>query len=266
MGLKDFLALPNDSQKKTIGVALALCLACSVLVSGAAVVLKPIQEQNKALDKKKNILAIAGLQEDGKSVDEIFDAKVEARVVDLATGEYVDSVDASTFDANAAAADPAQNVVLTKEQDIASIKRRAKYATVYLVKEGDQLKKVILPVHGYGLWSTMYGFLALGEDVNTVVGFGFYAHGETPGLGGEVDNPNWKAQWPNKQIFDKDGNVAIKLMKGGVNPSSAGAINQVDGLSGATLTSDGVTRLLQYWLGDHGFGNYMKKLRSGGAA
>lgn len=266
MNVKEFLALPNDSKVKTVGVALALCLGCSILVSGAAVALKPIQEQNKSLDKKKNILAIAGLNEAGKSIDEIFDSKVEARVVDLATGEYTTEVDPKTFDANAASADPKQNVVLTKEQDIASIKRRAKYATVYLVKEEGKLKKVILPVHGYGLWSTMYGFLALGPDVNTVVGFGFYSHGETPGLGGEVDNPNWKAQWPNKQIFDKDGKLAVELVKGGVNPSNPKAIHQVDGLSGATLTSDGVTRLLRYWLGDHAFGPYIQKLQNGGEA
>ena len=178
--VRDFLDMPNDSTQKTIIVATLLCLVCSVLVSGAAVMLKPIQEQNKALDKKKNILQIAGLMEEGKTVEELFD-QVEARVVELESGNYAKDVDPNTFDARAAAVDPSQNVVLTKEQDIASIKRRAKYATVYLVRGAkDKVEKIILPVSGYGLWSTLHGFMSLSSDANTITGFGFYEHAETP--------------------------------------------------------------------------------------
>ncbi|MGB0847872.1 MAG: Na(+)-translocating NADH-quinone reductase subunit C [Thiolinea sp.] len=258
--VRDFLEMPNDSTQKTVIVATLLCLVCSVLVSGAAVVLKPIQEQNKALDKKKNILQIAGLMEEGKTIEELF-SQVEARVVELETGDYAKDIDPAVFDARAAAVDPSQNVVLTKEQDIASIKRRAKYATVYLVRDAkDKVEKIILPVSGYGLWSTLHGFMSLSSDANTVTGFGFYEHAETPGLGGEVDNPKWKALWSGKQVFDDQGNVALDVVKS-ANPDSP---HHIDALSGATLTSNGVKNLVHYWAGEHGFGPYLQKARSGG--
>jgi Na+-transporting NADH:ubiquinone oxidoreductase subunit C len=262
--IQQFLALPNDSKVKTIGVALALCLVCSIAVSTAAVALKPVQEANKLLDKKRNILQIAGLEQPGKSVEEAF-KQVQAKVVDLQTGEYVEGINPDTFDARAASVDPKQNVVLTKEQDIASIKRRAKYATVYLVKDVQgKLQKLILPVHGYGLWSTLYGFLALQADANTVVGLGFYEQAETPGLGGEVDNPTWKAKWPGKQVFDTNGKVAIRVMKGAAPDGDPKALHEVDALSGATLTSRGVDNLIHFWLGENGFGPYLQKVRHGG--
>lgn len=258
--IRRFLDMPNDSTQKTIIVATLLCLVCSVLVSGAAVALKPIQDANKALDKKRNILQIAGLMEEGKSVDELF-GQIDSKVVNLATGDYVADIDPATFDARAAAVDPKQNVVLTKEQDIASIKRRAKYATVYLVRDPKgAVQKIILPVSGYGLWSTLYGFLSLDKDANTITGFGFYEHAETPGLGGEVDNPNWKALWTGKQLFDEQGNIGLDIVKSAVPDHQF----QVDGLSGATLTSNGVENLVHYWVGEHGFGPYLQKARSGG--
>ncbi len=258
--IRKFLDMPNDSTQKTIAVAATLCLVCSVLVSGAAVVLKPVQDANKALDKKQNILKIAGLVQEGKTVDEMF-AQVEAKVVDLATGEYVTDIDPATFDARAAAVDPAQNVVLTKEQDIASIKRRAKYATVYLVRDAaGAVEKIILPVNGYGLWSTLYGFVSLSSDANTITGFGFYEHAETPGLGGEVDNPKWKALWSGKKLFDENGAFALDIVKS----STPGNEYQVDALSGATLTSNGVENLVRFWAGENGFGPYLQKVRSGG--
>ena len=264
--IQKILALPNDSRKKTFIVAFALCLICSIAVSAAAVMLKPVQDKNKLLDKQRNIVAIAGLAQTGMSVDEAF-KQVEAKVVDLKTGEYIDNIDPKTFDARAAAVDPKQNIVLTKDQDIASIKRRAKYATVYLVKDAQgQLQKIILPIHGYGLWSTLYGFLALQGDANTVVGLGFYEHAETPGLGGEVDNPQWKAQWVGKKVFDEQGNIAIRVTKSPVAEADPRAVYDIDALSGATLTSNGVNNLVHFWLGADGFGPYLEKLRQGGGA
>ncbi|MFI0398141.1 MAG: Na(+)-translocating NADH-quinone reductase subunit C [Thiolinea sp.] len=264
--ISDILALPNDSKKKTYIVAFVLCLICSIAVSSAAVMLKPVQDKNKQLDKQRNIVAIANLAQKGMSVDQAF-AQVEAKVVDLQTGDYVDDIDAKTFDARAAAVDPKQNLVLSKDQDLASIKRRAKYATVYLVKdEQGKLQKVILPISGYGLWSTLHGFLALQGDVNTIVGLGFYEHAETPGLGGEVDNPDWKAQWVGKKAFDDQGNIAIRITKSPVAETDPRAVYDIDALSGATLTSNGVNNAVHFWLGSDGFGPYLQKLRQGGGA
>ena len=260
--IKDMLALPNDSTKKTIFIALATCLVCSVLVSVAAVALKPMQEANKAYDKKRNILQIAGLMEEGKSVEELFQ-QIEPRVVNVETGEYVADVDATTYDQRKASNDPAQNVLVDSSDDIAGIKRRAKYASVYLVKDGDAVKSYILPIKGYGLWSTLYGFIALEADAKTVVGLGYYEHAETPGLGGEVDNPGWKAKWIGKEVYGADNQVLIDVVKGAVDPANKNAINQVDGLSGATLTSRGVENMLHYWLGEQGFAPYLNKVAGG---
>jgi Na+-transporting NADH:ubiquinone oxidoreductase subunit C len=254
----------NDSIKKTLFVAFSLCIVCSVIVSTAAVVLKPAQEVNKTLDRKRNILAAAGMLQEGKSVEEQFE-QVTARVVDLRTGQFTDEVDPAEYDQRAAAKDPDTSERLSVEDDLAKISRRADYAIVYLVEDaGGKVDKVILPVHGYGLWSTLYGFIALESDANTVAGLGFYEHGETPGLGGEVDNPRWKAFWPGKQVY-KDGQVEIGLIKGSVDPSSAKAPWQIDGLAGATLTANGVTNLVQFWLGENGFQPFLNNLKSGEA-
>jgi Na+-transporting NADH:ubiquinone oxidoreductase subunit C len=251
----------SDSIRKIIIVAFSLCIVCSIVVSTAAVILKPAQQANRDLDRKRNILAAAGMDEEGKSVEELFQ-RIEARYVDLRSGEFAEEVPAG-YAQRKASKDPQLSMDL--EQDIADIGRRAHYAEVYLVQgSGGELDKLILPVHGYGLWSTLYGFVALEADMNTVAGLGFYEHGETPGLGGEVDNPRWKAQWPGKKVY-RDNEVALALAKGSVDPDSPQAPWRVDGLSGATLTSRGVTNLVQFWLGDKGFGPFLDKLKTGDA-
>ena len=254
------LSLGNDSLEKTIAIALSLCFVCAILVSVAAVALRPLQIENKAMDMKKNILDVAGLLQDGTDIHEAFESKIEAKLVDMATGDYIDG-DVLAYDQRKAAKDPEQNISLTTAQDIAGIKRRAKIAKVYLVKEGESLKSIILPVHGYGLWSTMYGFLALDADGQTVQSINFYDQGETPGLGAEVVNPNWRALWKGKKVYDESGNVSLALIKGLVDNSKPGSEFQVDGLAGATLTSVGVTNLVKYWMSQEGFAAYLEKVR-----
>ena len=260
-GFKRMLALPNDSPTKTVFVAVALCLVCSILVSTAAVGLKPLQQANASLDLKRNLLLAAGLvegREAAKEVEALFEQNVQTKVVDLAGGEFTDEVDPATFDQRKAAQDPTLSEAIPPDEDIASIKRRAKYANVYFIKDGENVTQVIFPVHGYGLWSTLYGFIALENDLKTVSGLKFYEHGETAGLGAEVDNPNWLAQWPGKAAFDDSGNAIISVAKGSAdNPE-----HEVDGLAGATLTGRGVANMLQYWLGEQGFGPFLANLRS----
>ena len=257
------LALSNDSLEKTIAVALSLCFVCAILVSLAAVALRPLQIENKAMDMKKNILDVAGLLQDGTDIHTAFAEQIEAKLVDVATGDYVDG-DIEAYDQRKAAKDAAQNVVLTRAQDIASIKKRAKIAKVYLVKDGETITSIILPVHGYGLWSTMYGFLALDADGQTVQSINFYDQGETPGLGAEIVNPNWRALWKGKKVYSEDGAVALGLIKGLVDNSKAGSEFQVDGLAGATLTSVGVTNLVKFWMSQEGFAAYLDKVKTKG--
>lgn len=257
----------KESTGRTLLVALAVSLVSSVFVAGAAVSLKPEQIENRQLDKQRSILSIAGLGDadmSSREVKEIFASRIRARVVDLQTGEYSDAHDPALFDPLKAARDPKLSDALAGGQDIALIKRRERFTTVYMVEQDGKLESLILPVRGYGLWSTLHGFVALKSDLDTVVGLGFYQHAETPGLGGEVDNPKWKALWPGKHLFDEAGKPVIRIVKGSVDPASPEAGHQVDGLAGATLTSNGVDRLLQFWLGEQGFGPYLAKLRTQG--
>ncbi|MCP4754485.1 MAG: Na(+)-translocating NADH-quinone reductase subunit C [Proteobacteria bacterium] len=256
--------MANDTIKKTLVVAVLLCVVCSVMVSTAAVKLKPLQVKNKELYTKQNILAAAGLMEEGKSVDELF-GKIQVKIVDLSTGEYDETFDdPSKYDQRTAAKDASLSVEIPADKDLGRIKRRAKKAAVYLVKEDGQLQTIILPMHGKALWSTMYAFLALDRDGNTVKGYSFYEHGETPGLGGEVDNTLWKSQWVGKKVFDGNWNLVIDILKGKVDSSKPEAIHQADGLSGATLTTVGVENLMLYWLGEHGFRKFLTRIRKQG--
>lgn len=258
--LDAMLALPNESPRKTLFVALVLCLVCSVVVSSAAVLLRPLQLENAALDRKRNIVEVAGLLGAGGNVESAFQ-RVDARVVDLGTGEFRQDIDPAVYDQRKAAKDPKQSVALPPDADIAGIGRRARHATVYFIREGDAIQQVILPVHGYGLWSTLYGFLALEGDFRTVSGLRFYEHAETPGLGGEVDNPSWRAKWDGKVAFDESGRPVIEVIKGVVDETRSGAEHRVDGLAGATLTTRGVDKLLKFWLGENGFGPFLARMR-----
>ena len=261
----------KDSIKNTLIVALSICLVSAVIVSGSAVYLKPYREANKALFRNKNILIAAGLYEDGVTADrdviKLFE-NIETRLVDLEEKKLLSTSDiealginVSKYDQRKASKDPALSKPLDTSEDIASISRRAQYSVVYLLKKNNKIEKIVLPIHGYGLWSTLYGFLALESDLNTVAGITFYEHGETAGLGGEVENPKWKAKWVGKQVYSNQGSVELTIMKGAVDPNSRSLSHEIDGLSGASLTSRGVQNLVAYWLGKDGFGPVLEKIK-----
>ncbi|MDC3105769.1 Na(+)-translocating NADH-quinone reductase subunit C [Gammaproteobacteria bacterium] len=253
--------MANESVSKTITVAVTLCVVCAIVVSSAAVFLRSAQEKNKLLDLKANILASAGLLKTGIGIEKQFEA-ISARVIDLETGQYADHIDPSVYDQRKSSKDPEMSKSLTPSEDIAKIKRRVRYATVYLSEVDGKIDKLILPVSGYGLWSTLHGFIALESDFSSVAGIGFYEHAETPGLGGEVDNPVWKASWIGKKAYDGDS-VKIEVIKGRVNKDLPEALYQIDGLAGATLTTRGVDNLVKYWLGDNGFAPFIRSLKIG---
>lgn len=254
-----------------IGFAVVVCLVCSVFVAGAAVSLKERQEANKILDRREKVLVVAGLKQEGeklprKEIEERFTKFIEPRVVELATGQLTDAVDAVTYDQRKALSDP--SISAAAPANAAGIRRVPKYALVYLVKADGQDKpwnKLILPIEGKGLWSTLYGFIALDRDLVTIQGLTFYEHAETPGLGGEVDNPRWKSLWPGRKAFTPSNDVKITVVKGSAGPPETDP-HRVDGLSGATITSRGVEYLIRFWLGDNGFGPFLKELRGKGAS
>tara|TARA_X000000368_G_scaffold404436_1_gene380462 strand:+ start:513 stop:1295 length:783 start_codon:yes stop_codon:yes gene_type:complete len=251
----------NDTIRKTLIVAISLCLVCSALISFSAVELRDLQEANKTLDKQSKILSAAGLLEDDKDVSSLFNS-IEIKIVDLKTGLFDTSIKTEDFEESSFSRDPNTSIELTSDLDIALLKRRENFQAIYLHYENESLKAIILPVRGYGLWGTMKGYLALESDLKTIIGLEFFDHKETPGLGGEIDNPKWKAIWKGKEVYSDAGDVVISVIKGSVDKSNKNAKYQVDGLSGATITSNGVTNLLSFWLGEMGYGPLIKQVRS----
>ncbi|AOY44252.1 MULTISPECIES: Na(+)-translocating NADH-quinone reductase subunit C [Psychrobacter] len=261
------MSKPKSNNAKTISVALTLCLVCSVLVSAVAVGLKPAQIENARLDRNKNILVAADMYNtESDTADDVAERfkDFDVKIIDLNKGNYLDDDELKTAgipDRNAYDASQAtKNQALSEDlgdNDPAGIGRKPKYAKVY-VKEDDAGKPelVVLPIQGYGLWGTIYGFLTLESDMNTIKGISFYEHKETPGLGARIEEPEWRAQWNGIHSYDDNGDVATGVTKAG-NPKD----NWVDGISGATLTSRGVSNMIQFWLGDQGYKPYLDMLR-----
>ncbi len=251
----------NFSNKYIVGFALAVCLVCSLAVSALAVALKPQQEANRLLDQQENILRVSGLWREAghpspQQASELFNEIVTWRV-DRASGSMEKAAGFSPAkEMVTAAKDAAQSTATGSEAARgAQISRVPNTVLVYEVTTPGK-ESWVLPIWGNGLWSTMYGFLSVSKDFSQVAGITFYQHGETPGLGGEVDNPAWKAQWPHKKIFGADGKVALEVVKNG---NVRDAAHQIDGISGATLTSRGVSYTIKTWLGDEGYGPWIRR-------
>ncbi|MEZ7503363.1 Na(+)-translocating NADH-quinone reductase subunit C [Psychrobacter sp. Arc29] len=261
------MSKPKSNNAKTISVALMLCLVCSVLVSAAAVGLKPAQVENARLDRNKNILVAADMYDaESDTADDVAERfkDFDVKIIDLNKGNYLDDDELKTAgipDRNAYDASQAtKNQALSEDlgdNDPAGIGRKPKYAKVY-VKEDDAGKPdlIVLPIQGYGLWGTIYGFLTLESDMNTIKGISFYEHKETPGLGARIEEPEWRAKWNGIHSYDDSGDVATGVTKAGNSKD-----NWVDGISGATLTSRGVSNMIQFWLGEQGYKPYLDMLR-----
>jgi Na+-transporting NADH:ubiquinone oxidoreductase subunit C len=262
-------AVNINSTGYTIRFALVVCLVCAALVSVSAVLLQPRQKANALLYMEKNVLVAASLAEPGEAlsiaeVEDIFARQIETRLVDLTTGEVLPTGvrDARRFDQRAARNDPAESRVAPPND--AGIRRLPREAVVYFVKTGGAVNQVVIPVEGLGMWGTIYGFMALSPDAKTILGLTFYEHRETPGLGGEISNPDWLSLWRGRMAYDEAGKAAIAVVKGPAGPPSDDPL-RVDGLSGATVTSNAVTELVQFWLDENGYGPFLQRLRNGDA-
>ena len=249
----------KDSIKNTIFIGIGLCLVCAAIISVIAVGLKEQQKKNAILDQQKKIVAAADLEPFYGSVNNAFNS-IEEKIIDIEEG-LITKDSTEKYDLSKELRDPSRHIVLSSIEDIATIKKRENFSKIFLEYREGQLNTVILPVRGYGLWGILYGYLAISSDLNTIVGLEFYEHKETPGLGAEVDNPKWKALWRGKKIYDENGEILIKVVKGKVDNNSDMSTYEVDGLSGATLTSNGVSNLLAYWLSDSGFKKFLNNLK-----
>ena len=254
----------QHSSLYTIVFAAVLCIVCSIVVASSAVGLHERQEHNKLIDQQKKVLAVVGLLPEGRApadeeITQLFEERLEPRVVALASGEYVEGLDPLDFDQSRATKDPATS--RAAESNAARVRRIPDNALIYVLREEGEVAALVLPIEGMGLWSTLYGYVALEGDGQTILGLTFYQHGETAGLGGEVDNPRWKALWPGRRVFDERWEPEIAVIKGAAGPPAEDPY-RVDGISGATLTGNGVTNALHFWLGEKGFGSFLARYRA----
>lgn len=266
--MADTRTLDINSTRYTVIFAAIVCVICAALVSVTAVSLQPRQKANARLYMEKNVLVAAGLVQPGQSVgrteiEAIFKRDIKARLVNLATGELVpeDRMDARSFDQRAARNDPATSAAAPA--NVAGVRRLPEYGLAYFVMKDGKVDQVVIPVEGLGMWGTMYGFLSLAPDGNTVRGLTYYDHRETPGLGGEISNPSWLALWQGRKGFDEQDKPAITVIKGPAGSPAQDPLH-VDGLSGATITSNAVTHLMRFWLSNDGYGKFLQRFREGG--
>ena len=255
----------KDTPLRATVTVLVTAVVCSLVVSGSVVLLRPIQLNNQLLDRSGNIMQLTGLLPDGGATDDeellgLFKS-LDARVVNVGEGEFDANFDPYTFDARKAAGDPELSEAIPPGADVAGLGRRSRFKTVYLVWGDAGLDRIILPIRGAGMWSMLYGYLALEADFNTIAGMMFYEQNETPGLGDQISQEYWQTQWKGKQLYDHSGELLFHVAEGPVEPGSAAADYQVDAITGATVTSNAVTRVVKYWFGPDGYGPMLQRLR-----
>ena len=252
------------SNKYIFCFSLLLCLVCSLAVASVHDELKDRQVKNAQQDQQSQVLQAAGiLSPDEKltseEIEEYF-TKIKALLVSRETGESeVVKITSEEFKQ-----DP-RSVAKTADGGVDAPEKEAKATGVRRIANKLRVFEVNVPGHeclvleisGNGLWSTLLGYIALSPDTREVRGITYYSHKETPGLGGEVDNPKWKAQWKDKRALGEDGEVLVEVVKG----AATDAEREIDGLAGATITSRGVDSMLKLWLGEHGYGPFLKTKR-----
>lgn len=259
-GWKHFLARSNDDRVKVFGVAFIVALVSAVVVSSAAVLLKPLQDAHLEAERAARMAlmldTLPGLRE---VMEEAGVDTLETRIVDLATGSFASDIDVESYDFLAAGSDPDQSIAIPDDADVAGLRRRALYAPVYLLERDDELLLIVLPVSGNGYQSTLRAMVALEPDLRTIAALTITEQGDTPGLGARIEDPDWQDKWVGKQVEDDSGEIVISVVR-----TQAVGPYEVDAISGATVTSNGVANMIRYWMGDHGFGPFLDQLRQEG--
>lgn len=253
----------SENPVQALLMVLGVAVVCALLVSISAVKLRPYYVANLEAYRTAQLESILSALSGTPYVVAAKD--MESRVVELASGRYSETLDPATFDARKAAANPDESTLIPPDRDIAAIKRRENHATVFVARDANgDVELIILPVRGSGYQSPLYGFLALAGDTSTVAALKFYEQGDTPGMGARIQDPSWEALWQDKQVYDDTGVIKLGVARGTLTSGSDDADHMVDGISGATRTSQGVHGLLRFWLGDFGFGPYLERVRRGG--
>ncbi len=254
---KRFLALPNESRTKTIAMAFIVAAVCALLVNGATVILRPIQAANRAHEQQVRlealISAIPGMSE---LIKQAGGDALSAVVINLDTGWAAKDVTPETLET--ALQDPSHWRSLTPEEDIAGLGKRPNYAQIYILRDGENVSLAILPIAGAGYQGPIQGMLAIHGDMNTIAGLAITEQMETPGLGGRIEEPAWLAQFPGTKIRDPSGKLRFTIQRGSSNNEY-----EVDGITGATRTSNAMTKIIRFWVGPDGYGKFFDAVRRG---
>ncbi len=221
----------QQADRQLIRFALTICLSCSIILSAVAAGLRDRQERESELDRKRNVLLAfgqeirdpdTGRRLSGEVVESIFTSNIREIFFDVDTGEKV----------------PADQVSQQALQD-----RRQR--PLFFWEEDGRPVRFAFPTSGPGLWAPIYGFLALESDLNTIAGITFYRHGETPGLGGEIEREWFQSQFVGQRMMADGEPVQFQVIQGGVSGRYPdGNPHAVDGISGATMTGRAVAEFI----------------------
>jgi Na+-transporting NADH:ubiquinone oxidoreductase subunit C len=219
---------------RVITFAAVVCVICSLVLSATSASLREMQDMQVELDRQLNVLkafGVAVVDENGQKltkdvVDRYFAENISEIFIDKATGEVIEGLTSAQ---------------LTKSEIKARTHEERSRLPLYVWKEDGEIQKYAFPTSGMGLWSIIHGYLALDRDLSTVIGATFYKHGETPGLGGEVSSEWFQNQFQDKKIFADGSLLRLEVVKG---QAPEGSNHQVDGMSGATMTGNGMNNFL----------------------
>lgn len=239
----------QQSNSYTLFFTVVVSMILGFLLSMTAGSLKDRQELNVAIDKKRNIL---------RSLD----------FVEFENDPWTPEMIQSLFDENIISfvVDEKGNQVAGKNAEELDPEKDKKIFPIFCRKNMDQeIVGYSIPISGKGLWSTLFGYFALEADGSTVKGITFYQHKETPGLGGEVEKDWFTSNFIGKRIIDENGRlVSIQVVRGVVDESSNNAYRQVDGISGATMTTKGLNNFLMTDL--QKYEPFFNRIRQGGSS
>lgn len=251
------LALPNESRAKTLAMAFLVSAACALMVSAATVILRPIQSANRAAEEQARLEAlIAGIPGMANLLGR-SGGTLGTVVIDLDRGAAAQDVTTETL---AAALSETENWTgLDPAEDLAGLGQRPDYAQIFLLRDAaGEISLALLPVSGAGYNGPIDAILALQDDMNTVAGLTVTGQSETPGLGARIEEPAWLSQFPGTRLVDASGEIRFAVARG-----SAGNEYEVDGITGATRTSNAMTRIVRFWLGPQGYGPLIDAIRRG---
>ena len=222
--------------------AAAITIVCGGALAIASQSLKPMQDANIELERKKNILSTVMQLKEGDNVEKLYSARVKERVID--------------FQGNVKTGMKASTVVIAEQYKLKPEERLLPIYEFRNQTDTTQIENAVMPVYGYGLWNNIWGFVALKSDLNTVQGVKFEHAGETPGLGARITSDDVQVRYKGKTVFDGDNMLSVVMQKGEGFDYTSDA-HKVDGMSGATLTGKGVNNMLKDYFAC--YKNYLKK-------